>query len=211
VVATDHPHDALAVAEADGTLIPEVEDSNALPLEARLRDAQVVLDALPRLVPQAGPDAPIGMFGHSRGAAATPEFMFRNPRVTAGVGLDVASQLFGDESAGVPRGEVLSRGLDRAFGVMCSLDVPCADPRVVDLVSVLRGPHAVRQLPISHTDYSDWVVFNAQAQRADPAVGAILDGLAPSRTLHSLRAGRRAMAAERRFVSTFMARHLAAR
>ena len=108
------------------------------------------------------------MFGHSRGAAATPEVMFRDPRVVAGVGLDIGTILFGD-----PPGEVVAAGLDRAFETMCSLDLRCDLPFIVDFVSHLRGPHPVEQLDILHTGYTDFVVFNPEARvptrdRTDP-------------------------------------------
>jgi hypothetical protein len=206
VVVTDHPHDALVVEEPDG-LIFEDPNSETQPLETRLLDAELVLDALGWLVPEAGKHTPVGMFGHSRGAAATPEVMFRDPRVVAGVGLDIGTILF----FGDPPGEVVAAGLDRAFGTMCSLDLRCDLPFIVDFVSHLRGPHPVEQLDILHTGYTDFVVFNPEAARADPAIGQILEEFAPTGTLQSLRAGRQAMAFQRRFVARVMDRYLVKR
>jgi hypothetical protein len=210
VVAMDHPHDALGVVEADGTVIPEDDDSGARPLEERVLDAAVVLANLRRLVPQGPRDTPVAMFGHSRGAAATPEVMHRYPRVRAGVGLDVGSVLFGQDPPDVTNapGEVVAAGLDRPFGLMCSLDVPCDLPVLVDFMSRLRGPHPIQQLKILHIDYTDFVVFNAEAARTAPGVARILERVAPSATVRDLPAGRRALADQRRFLARFMGRYL---
>jgi hypothetical protein len=48
----------------------------------------LVVDALPRPAPEAGPRTPVAMFGHSRAAAATPEIMLHHLRGRAGVMLD---------------------------------------------------------------------------------------------------------------------------
>ena len=94
---------------------------------------------------------------------------------------------------------------------MCSLDVPCGSPHLVDFVSRLRGPHKEKQLNILHNGYTDFVVFNAQVARVDPAVAANLEAEEawPTGTVDNLRAGRAAMAAERSFVATFLDHHLA--
>ena len=113
------------------------------------------------------------MFGHSRGGAATIDTMFHDARIRAGVSLDTGSILFGDDVT--PPSEVATAGLDRPLGLMCSLDVPCGSPHLVDFVSRLRGPHKEKDLNILHNGYTDFVVFNAQAARVDPALAANLE------------------------------------
>jgi hypothetical protein len=176
----------------------------------RLGDGAVILDALHRVVPEMGPSTPIGMFGHSRGAAATPELMLREPRIAAGVGLDIATALFfgGPDS---PPGDVVEAGLDRPFAFMCSLVQPCDLPFVTDFASRLRGPHRSSTQAIQHTGFADFIVLNAEAARIDPAVGAALESVAPAGTLDDLGAGRRALAAQRRFLVRFFEHHLARR
>lgn len=192
VVTMDHPHETLVVEEPDGTLI-HGEDPESRPFTERLLDAAAVLSELPRLVPQAGRRTPIGMFGHSRGGATTAEVMFHHPRVVAGVDLD-----------GSLRGDVVAAGLDQPFGVMVSREFPLDDPGLAAFLAKLRGPHPTRQLDVLHNGYTDWVVFNPQAARADPALGAKLEGLLPTGTVHSQRAGRRALSAQRQFLTRFM-------
>jgi hypothetical protein len=90
-----------------------------------------------------------------------------------------------------------------------SLDVPCGSSQVVDLVSALHGGHQEKDLSILHNGYTDFVVFNAQAKRTAPVVGANLDGSWPTGTADSLAAGRSAMTAQRTFIGDFMDRYLA--
>lgn len=111
------------------------------------------------------------MFGHSRGGAATIDTMFHDARISAGVSLDTGSVLFTGDN-GLPPSDVVTAELDRPLGLMCSLDEPCSSPQLVDFATRLRGPHPMRQLPILHNGYTDFVVFNAQAERVDPAVAA---------------------------------------
>lgn len=197
VVTMDHPHESLVVEEPDGILI-DGSDPESRPFQERIDDAAAVLGELPRLVPEAGRRTTVAMFGHSRGGAAAAEVMLHHPQVVAGVDLD-----------GSPRGEVVAAGLDRPFGLMLSLQYPLDDPGLVDFLSKLSGPHPVRQLPILHLGYTDWVVFNPQIRLANPALGAQLETLLSTGTSDDLRAGRRALAAQRQFLSRFMAQYLA--
>ena len=197
VVTMDHPHESIIVEEPDGTLIHGVENAETIPFQERLLDADVVLDALPRLVPEAWRNTPIAMFGHSRGGAATAEVMYHHPEVVAGVDLD-----------GSPRGDVIAAGLDRPLGFMLSRIFDPDDPGLVDFLSKLRGPHPLRQLDVLHYGYTDWVVFNPQANRADPALGTHLEQLLSTGTTDDLRHGQYALAAQRQFVARFMARYL---
>ena len=205
VVAMELPHESVIVEQSDGTVIP---DDGSYPFQQWRLDAQVVLDDLGRLVPQAKPRTPIGMFGHSRGGAATIDTMFHDARIRAGVSLDTGSILFGDDVT--TPSEVATAGLDRPLGLMCSLDVPCGSPHLVDFVSRLRGPHKEKELNILHNGYTDFVVFNAQAARVDPTLAANLESEAgwPTGTVDDLRAARAALAAQRAFVATFFDRHL---
>jgi dienelactone hydrolase len=207
VVTTDHPHDSVIVEEPGGEPILEAPNSTDLPLAERVRDGSVVLDALARLVPQARRGTPIGMFGHSRGGAATPELMFHDERVSAGVALDVGTVLFvGGPTS--PPGDVVAAGLDRPLGLLCSLDQPCESPLVADFISRLRAPHPAHTLEILHNGFTDFVVFNPQAARTEPAVAQIFEQFVPTGTLDSLAKGLRALTEQRRFLTAFMGRHL---
>jgi hypothetical protein len=201
------PHESVIVEQSDGTVIP---GDGTYPFQQWRLDAQVALDNLGRLVPQATPRTPIGMFGHSRGGAATIDTMFHDARILAGVSLDTGTILFGDDVT--PPSEVVTAGLDQPLGLMCSLDIPCGSPHLVDFVSRLRGPHEEKDLNILHNGYTDFVVFNAQAARVDPVLGASLEAESgwPTGTADDLRAGRAAMAAQRDFVAAFLGRHLPA-
>jgi hypothetical protein len=199
VVAIDHPHDAAVVEAPDGT--PIANDLNGTAAyEAKIPDIGLVLDALPRLVPQAGPDTPVGMFGHSIGGAAAAERMRTDTRLDAGVNLDGSS-----------RGAVVAEGLDRPFGMMLSSihDLELAH-ETKEFISNLRGPHPIRRLDILHTGYTDFVVFNPEAAEAEPILGAILEYNQPAGTVDSLAAGRAAMAAQREFLAAFMDCYLVA-
>lgn len=63
-------------------------------------------------------------------------------------------------------------------------------------------------LEIHHYGFSDFVIFNPQAQRADPTLGAALEAMFFTGTLDSLRAGRRALTQQRRFLVRFFDRYL---
>jgi hypothetical protein len=76
-------------------------------------------------------------------------------------------------------------------------------------LSNMMAPYAVRSLAIRHYGFSDFVVFNPQAQRADPALGGALEATFPTATLDNLRAGRRALTQQRRFLVRFFDRYLA--
>jgi hypothetical protein len=204
VVSMDIPQESFIVVEPDGTPIYQDE---SFPFDQWRLDAGVVLDDLGRLVPQARPGTRVGMFGHSRGGAATIDTMFHDPRVHAGVSLDTGGILFGNEVS-APSGAV-EAGLDQPLGLMCSLEATCSSPNLVDFTSRLRGAHPQKQLDILHNGYTDFVVFNAQAISVDPVVGATLDAWWPTGTVDSVGAGRRAMAAQRHFIVNFMDRHLA--
>ncbi|MEV4177665.1 alpha/beta fold hydrolase [Nonomuraea sp. NPDC049709] len=197
VVTMDHPHESLVVEEPDGRLISGT-DPETHPFQERVLDAATVLGALSRLVPEAGHRTPIAMIGHSRGGAAAAETMLHHPQIVAGVDLD-----------GSPRGEVLLAGLDQPFGLMLSSQQPLeGNALLAQFLGNLRGPHPVRELAILHYGYTDWVVFNPQATRADPATGALLEGYFSTGTADDLRAGHRALAAQRKFVARFIQHHL---
>src|SRR6185436_3698127 len=112
-----------------------------------------------------------GMFGHSRGGAATIDTLFHDQRVAAGVSLDTGSILFGDEVT--PPSEVVTAGLDQPLGLACSMQFACTTtPYLIDFLPRLRGAHPLLDLPVLHNGYTDFVVFNAQAAQVDPAVAA---------------------------------------
>jgi len=67
----------------------------------------------------------------------------------------------------------------------------------------MRAPASVRSLEIHHYGFSDFVVFNPQAQRADPTLGSALEAMFFTGTLDSLRAVRRALTQQRRFLVRF--------
>jgi hypothetical protein len=150
------------------------------------------------------------MFGHSRGGAATVDTMFYDARIRAGVSLDTGVILWGFGQAGTTTtpSEATIDGLDKPLGLMCSLEFPCGSPLIADLISRLRGPHQERELNILHNGYTDFVVFNAEAARVNPVVGANLDSVWPTGTADSLAAGRAAMSAQRTFIGDFMDRYL---
>ena len=198
VVAFDHPHESFVVEQPHGPLIPaDIADLDAA-FAARLLDVGAVLGALRDLVPQAKRHTPIGMFGHSFGGSTAGEAMRLHPEIRAGVNLD-----------GAVRGDVLSEGLDRPFGLMLSLDLlPEERVEIATFLANMRAPHPVRTLEIRHIGYSDFVVLNPQAQRADPTIGAILDATFTTGTLDSLRAGHQALRSQREFLVRFFDRYL---
>jgi pimeloyl-ACP methyl ester carboxylesterase len=211
VVAFDHPHETFVVEQPDGSLIENDLVDDAGPgrdcagspspcpvFEARLIDIAVVLGALDDLVPQARSRTPIGIFGHSNGGAAAAVALRQHPQLRAGVNLD-----------GFMPPEVISAGLDRPFGLMLGLDQQPEEQRDLEIfLSNMRAPYAVRSLAIHHFGFSDFVVFNPQAQRADPMLGAALEAAFGTGTLDSLRAGRLALAQQRRFLARFFDRYL---
>ena len=75
-------------------------------------------------------------------------------------------------------------------------------------LSQMRAPHPVRSLDLHHYGLSDFVVFNPQAQRANPALGAALEAIFFTGTLDSLRAGQHALSQQRRFLVRFFDRYL---
>lgn len=124
--------------------------------------------------------------------------MLRDPRVAAGVDLD--GTLFGDG---------VTAGPDRPFGVMPARDHTAdRDPKLATFLSNLRGPHPVRTLDVLHNGYTDFVVFDPQVARVDPALAAQLEEGFPTGTVSSVRAGRRALARRRSFLAAFTRRHL---
>jgi dienelactone hydrolase len=205
VVAFDHPHETFVVDQPDGTPIPGDLPGDAATFNARLLDVGVVLSALGDLVPEAKPHTAIGIFGHSSGGAAAGEAMLDHPEIAAGVNLDG----FIPGGSFLPSGRLLTAGLDRPFGLMLGLDPsPEELQEIATFLSNMRAPHPVRRLDIHHYGFSDFVVFNPQAQRADPAVAAILEATFFTGTLDSLRAGRRALARQREFLVRFFDRYL---
>lgn len=206
VVAMEIPHESAIVEEPDGEIIFGSDD---WPFAQRRLDAEVVLDNLGALVPEARKGTAVGMFGHSRGGAATIDTMFYDPRISAGVSLDTGSVLFTGDT-GLPPSEVVTAGLDRPLGLLCSLDVPCSSPQLVDFATHLRGPHPMRQFPILHNGFTDFVVFNPQAENVDPTVAANMGGddRWPTGTTDDLRAGKSAMTEQRSFLVGFFNRYL---
>ena len=165
------------------------------------------LDAVPRLVPEAGRDTPIGMFGHSRGAAAVPEVMFHDDRVDAGVGLDIGSVLFTGED-GTPPGDVVTGGLDRPFGTLCSLIQPCDSQFVADLLARVRAPHPARTLSFLHNGFTDFALFNPEIAKVDPALAAVLEVPFDTGLGDDVLRGRRALEVQRRFLARFFDTYL---
>jgi hypothetical protein len=205
VVAFDHPHETFVVEQPDGSLIPSDLPDDAAAFEARLLDVGVVLDALGHLVPNSGRHSPIGILGFSTGGAAAGEAMLGHRELRAGVNLDG----FIPGGAFLPGGRLLTEGLDRPFGLMLSLDLLPEEVREIEIfLSNMRAPHPVRSLDIHHYGFSDFVVFNPQAQRADPALGTALEMFFSTGTLDSLRAGRRALTQQRAFLVGFFDRYL---
>jgi hypothetical protein len=213
VVAFDHPHETFVVEQPDGSLISndlpddagpgrDCSSPSACPVfEARISDIGVVLGALDDLVEEARPRTPIGILGHSNGGAAAAVAIRRHPQIQAGVNLD-----------GFIPPELISAGLDRPFGLMLGLDQRPEELRDVEIfLSNMRAPHRVRSLDIHHYGFSDFVVFNPQAQRADPVLGSALEAMFFTGTVDSLRAGRRALTQQRRFLVRFFDRYLETR
>jgi pimeloyl-ACP methyl ester carboxylesterase len=198
VVAFDHPHETFVVEQPDGSLIAQdLPDDDAV-FKARLRDVGVVLGALEDLVPETRPRTPIGILGHSNGGKAAAVAISRHPRIRAGVNLD-----------GMIPPELISAGLNRPFGLMLGLDARPEELRDIEtFLSNMRAPHPVRTPDIHHYGFSDFVVFNPQAQRADPTLGTALEAMFFTGTLDSVRAGRRALTQQRRFLVRFFDRHL---
>jgi pimeloyl-ACP methyl ester carboxylesterase len=205
VVAFDHPHETLVVEQPDGSLIPADLPDDAATFQARLLDIGVVLDALAHLVPQARRHSPIGILGHSNGGAAAGEAMLLHRELRAGVNLDG----FIPGGAMLPSGRLLTEGLDRPFGLMLSLDQRPEGLREIEIfLSNMRAPAPVRTLDVRHYGFSDFVVFNPQAQQADPALGAALEAAFPTGTIDSVRAGQRALSHQRRSLAGFFDRYL---
>jgi hypothetical protein len=204
LVAFDHPHDGLLVEQPDGSLVQSDFLDDEAAFQARLLDVGVVLGALRDLVPQARRHTPIGIFGHSNGGATAGEAMLLHPQIRAGVNLDglIPGGSF------IP-GDLLTEGLDRPFGLMLSTDQRPESLREIEIfLSNMRAPHPVRSLEVRHQGYSDFVVFNPQVQRVDPALGSILETMIATGTLDSLRAGRRALERQREFLARFFNRYL---
>jgi dienelactone hydrolase len=198
VVAFDHPHETFVVEQPDGSLILRdlVRDDAAF--DARLRDIEVVLDALEDLVPESMTHTPIGILGHSDGGKAAGVAISRHPQIRAGANLD-----------GMIAAELITAGLDRPFGLMLGLDATPEELSDIEtFLSNMRAPYAVRTLEIHHYGFSDFVVFNPQAQGADPALGTALEATFFTGTLESLRAGQRALTEQRRFLVRFFDRYL---
>ena len=134
--------------------------------------------------------------------------MLEHRQLRAGVNLDG----FIPGGAFLPSGRLLTEGLDRPFGLMLSLDLVPEEVREIEIfLSNMRAPHPVRSLEIHHYGFSDFVVFNPQAQRADPALGTALETVFSTGTLDSLRAGRRALTQQRAFLVSFFDRYLQTR
>jgi pimeloyl-ACP methyl ester carboxylesterase len=211
VVAFDHPHETFVVEQPGGVLIPSdlMDDAGpgkdctsspaACPVfEARMRDIAVVLDTLDAIVPNARRRTRIGIFGHSNGGAAAAVAISRHPQIRAGVNLD-----------GFIPAALIPVGLDRPFGLMRGRDVTEQELRDHEIFfSNMRAPFALRSLDIRHYGFSDFVVFNPQAQQADPALGTAFEGMFPTGRAASVRAGERAHTRQRRFLARFFARHL---
>jgi hypothetical protein len=205
VVAFDHPHETFVVEQPDGSLIPSDLPDDAAVFQARLLDIGVVLSTLGDLIPEARRHAAIGIFGHSNGGAAAGEAMLQHREIGAGGNLDG----FIPGGSFLPGGGLLTAGLDRPFGLMLSLDQRPEGLREIEIfLSNMRAPHPVRSLDVRHYGFSDFVVFNPQAQRADRALGTALEAMFATGTLDSPRAGRRALMQQRRFLVRFFDRYL---
>ena len=201
VVAFDHPHETFVAEQPGGAVIPNdlVDDGVAgAAFQDRLSDIAAVLAAVGDLVPQARSHTPIGIFGHSNGGAAAGLAIARHPEIGAGVNLD-----------GFLPAELITTGLDRPFGLMGGRDLMPQELRDIEVfLSNMRAPHAERTLDIRHYGFSDFVVFIPQAHRADPALGMALEANYAAGTLDSVRAGRRAVRQQRRFLAEFFDRYL---
>ena len=166
--------------------------------EARLRDIGVVLGALEALVPVVRERTPVGILGHSNGGAAAAVAIGRHPQIRAGVNLD-----------GFIPPELITAGLDRPFGLMVGLDARPEELRDIEVfLSNMRAAHRERTLDIHHYGFSDFVVFNPQVQRADPALGMAFEASYFTGTLDSLQAGRRALRQQRQFLAQFFDRYV---
>jgi len=205
VVTFDHPHDTIAVAQPDGTVItrdlPETPEGGEFAFAQRVLDTSLVVRQLGRLVPGWRPSTPTGMFGHSIGGAAAAEAVRLHSVLRAGVDLD-----------GTPRGDVVQLGLDKPFGIMLSnvrLGLPPgADANLDSLIANLRGPHPIYQFTeLGHDGFTDLAVFVPQALAADPALGARLNAIFDTQ-VETEAEGTAALRTQRRFLATFMARYL---
>jgi hypothetical protein len=205
VVAFDHPHETFVVEQPDGSLIPGDLPDDAAVFEARLLDIGVVLGALGNRIPEKKRHTAIGIFGHSNGGAAAGEAMLRHRAIGAGVNLDG----FIPGGSFLPGGRLLTEGLDRPFGLMLSLDQRPEGLREIEtFLSNMRAAHPVRSLGVRHYGFSDFVVLNPQAQRADPALGTALEAIFLTGTVDNLPAGQHALTQQRRFLVRFFDRHL---
>lgn len=198
VVTIEHPHDTGVVEQPDGSLIPGELTSDE-GFEPRVADVSMVLEHLSELVPGWRSGIPVGMFGHSLGGSATAEAVRLYPELEAGVDLD-----------GSVRGQVFQVGLDKPFGGMLSTirSVDNIDDGIDAWFAGLRGPHALVQLDdVYHDGFSDFVVFNPQAQAFDPALGALLESQLRT-DVGSVAAGVSSLAEQRRFLASFFAQYL---
>jgi len=198
VVTIDHPHDTGVVEQPDGSLIfGELTSDEGF--EPRVADVGVVLQHLAELVPGWRSGVPVGMFGHSLGGSAAAEAVLRYPELQAGVDLD-----------GSIRGPVFEAGLDKPFGGMLSTirRLDNVDDGIDAWFAGLAGPHRLVQLDdVYHDGFSDFVVFNPQAQAFDPALGALLESQLRT-DVGSVAAGASSLAEQRRFLASFFARYL---
>jgi pimeloyl-ACP methyl ester carboxylesterase len=210
-VAFDHPHETFVVEQPDGAVIAmDLQDdagpgkdctssASACPVfEARMRDIAVLLGALEDLVPAARRRTPIGIFGHSNGGAAAGVAIRRHPQIRAGVNLD----------GSIPP-DLITAGLDRPFGLMRGLDARPQELRDIEtFLANMEAPHRSRSLDIRHFGFSDFAVFNPQARRADATLGTAFETMFPAGTVDGVRAGRRALTQQRRFLTRFFDRYL---
>jgi pimeloyl-ACP methyl ester carboxylesterase len=211
VVAFDHPHETFVVEQPDGAVIAmDLQDDagpgkdctsspSACPVfEARMRDIAVLLGTLEDLVPTAGRRTPIGIFGHSNGGAAAGVAIRRHPQIRAGANLD----------GSIPPA-LITAGLDRPFGLMRGLDARPQELRDIEtFLANMEAPYRSRSLDIRHFGFSDFAVFNPQARRADATLGRAFETMFPAGTVDGVRAGRRALTQQRRFLTRFFDRYL---
>jgi hypothetical protein len=154
VVGIDHPGDAEAVDIGAGHVVtqnPSLKHGTERSVAIRVADMRFVLGRLRTLRGAGRLDlSRVGAFGHSNGGATAAGAMLADHRIRAGVDLD-----------GGIFGPVVTRGLDRPFGVALGNGPAAAYASVTQFRQHLRGPHPfVRFDDTGHLGFTDlvWLV-----------------------------------------------------
>ncbi|MEU9478449.1 lipase [Streptomyces sp. NPDC048191] len=175
VAAVDHPYDTGEVEFPDGRVVVTRPDDGSVEavtaaVAVRAADLRFVLDALAGLDRGGNPDAErrplprglrgtldltrVGVFGHSRGGAASAAVMYLDERVRVGIDLD-----------GGLAGPVVEHGLDRPFLLMDTAihDGLNQDPSWPSFWRHLSDWHrCLRLADAGHNSYTDIVAVAPQ-------------------------------------------------